>query len=182
MRRALPEKEEARRVRAAAFKFALSITQSTDKASEVVQEAFAKVLEETRPWDAGRVSFEDHVLGVVRSLLSNEHRSAAGRHARAAAEGFHDEVVGRRIPSLEEQLVEREEVVARDGAFESLLDRLALRVEHDDVLSAVLRCRRQGIEKPVAIAESLGVSADSVYRANEMLRSHLQRIVEADHG
>lgn len=177
----VPSREETRDACAAAFTFAFSITQSKQRAADVVQDAFEKSMT-TRPWDARRVSFEAHMLGVVRSLLSNEHRSAADRHQRAAAKGFHDEVVGRRTPSLEEQLVEREEVVERDAAAAGVLERLALSVAHDDVAPGVLRCRSEGIDKPAAIAEALGVNVGSVYRANEMLRYHLRRIREADHG
>src|SRR5579872_2677230 len=113
MHRATPTREPTREEYEGAYVEALSFatlrTKSKQKAWDVVQEAFTKGLT-TRPWDAGRVSFEVHMLGVVRSLLSHAHHSAAGRQERAAADAFHDEVVGRRTESLEVQLLQREEL------------------------------------------------------------------------
>ena|SRR5581483_10166998 len=102
MDRAEPTREEWQRARVAALSFAISRTKSRQKAADVVHDAYEKT-RTTRPWDAGRVSYEVHLVGVVRSLLSNERQSAASGHEEAAAEGFYD-VVGRRTESFEVQL------------------------------------------------------------------------------
>src|SRR5579863_3865053 len=108
MDRVTPTKEELRTAYVAALSFATSRTRSKQKAKDVVHDAYEKT-RKTRTWDAGRVSFEVHLVGVVRSLLSHEQETVAIGHEGAAADGFYDEVVGRRTESLEVELVERED-------------------------------------------------------------------------
>lgn len=179
MRRA-PSREELREARLAAVTYVQSLRYSRQKALDVVQDAFEKAMT-TRRWDADRVSFKDQVIGVVRSLLSHERDAATDRNEREAARGFHDEVVGRRAKSMEEDIVEREEWGERDDDFEGLYERLAARVASHELAPEVLRCRRGGVERPADIAEALGVTVDRVYRANETLKIHLLRIREEDH-
>ncbi len=181
MGRAKPSDEETQDAHAAALKLAISITHSKQKARDVVQDAYEKVLT-TRHWDEGRVAFEQHLCGVVRSLLSHEYHAAARRHERAVTEAFQDEVVGRRQESIEEQLVKHEAVLEREAAEASILERLKVSIAHHGVAPGVLRCHSEGIYKSAAIAQALGVSVDSVYRAQEVLQYHLRRIKEDDDG
>jgi DNA-directed RNA polymerase specialized sigma24 family protein len=180
MGRPEPSDQEKRSAYRAAVHLAESITHSNDRARDVVQEAFLRTLK-TRPWRAGEVTFEDHMLGVVRSLLNIEHRSVARRNEVLAANGFHREVVGHHTESAEADLLEREYWASRDAAAESLYEKVAAAVAHHAVAHAVLRCAFDGNHKAADIAERLGVPVEKVYRANEVIKDNLRRIREADH-
>src|SRR5581483_4152008 len=123
MGRPEPSDKEKRYAYRAAVQLAASITRSSDRARDVVQEAFLRTLT-TRPWRADDVTFEDHMLGIVRSLLNIEHRSAARRSEALAADGFHREVIGHHTGSAEDDLLEREYWALRDADSRTLYEKL----------------------------------------------------------
>jgi DNA-directed RNA polymerase specialized sigma24 family protein len=180
MGRPEPSDQEKRSAYRAAVQLADSITHSSDRARDVVQEAFLRTLS-TRPWRADDVTFEDHMLGIVRSLLNIEHRSAARRNASLAADGFHREVVGYRTESAEADHLEHEHWARRDADAASLYEKLAAAIAHHPVAPEVLRCVLDGNHKAADVAERLGVPVEKVYRANEVIKDNLRRIREDDH-
>jgi DNA-directed RNA polymerase specialized sigma24 family protein len=173
-----PSKEELREAYAAAMALAMAITRSKQRADEVVQDAFERLLT-TRRWDRGKGPLDVHMMGAVRSLLSNAHRSAVPRKEATAHEAFQDEAAGRRTESPEHQALEHAEAVERQASAASALDRLTERVSGDPVASGVLRCRAEGLQKAGDIAAALGVPVEQVYRANELLKLQLKKIREA---
>lgn len=172
--RTLPSKTEVRAAYEAALAFALRMTRSKDRAQEVVQEAFERVLT-TRPWKRN-VPFEVHLIGVVRSLLDTLFHSAASRHEAEAGEGFHREVVGRSTASAEERALEHAESEMRRETAARELELLAEQVADDPVAPGVLRCRGNGVTKAADIAKVLEVPVEQVYRANELVKGQLKKI------
>ncbi len=179
MNRTLPSIEETLRAYAAATRLAIAITRSEARARDVVQDAFERWLT-TRPWDADRVAFEEHMMGVVRSLLNNEHRSVARRREGSAHEAFYGNDAGRRTQSPEDAALQLAETNRADARAASQLERLTGSVAHQPLASAVLRCRTEGMHKAADIAAALEVRVEAVYRANEVLRAHLAKIREAE--
>lgn len=175
--RALPSRTEVRAAYEAALAYAIKLTRSRERAQELVQTAFDRVLS-TRTWDPAKLPFDVYVIGVVRSLLNIEHRSAAPRNEAAAGEGFHQEVVGRSTPSAEDKALEHAEAEMRRERAVRDLERLGQRVADHPVAPGVLRCRGDGIIKAADIARELGVSVEQVYRANELLKEQLKKIRE----
>jgi DNA-directed RNA polymerase specialized sigma24 family protein len=174
---ALPSKTEVRAAYEAALAYAIKMTRSRERAQEVVQDAFDRVLT-TRPWNPDKVPFEVHMIGIVRSLLDAVFHSAAARHEAQAAEGFHAEVVGRSSLSAEDRALAHAETEMRREAAARDLERLAQRVADHPVAPGVLRCRGDGITKAADIARELGVPVEQVYRANELLKEQLRKIRE----
>ena len=72
-------------VHAACWGWALACAgRDRDRASDVLQEAYARVLERRARWD-GRSSFKTWLFGVVRMIALEERRFAALRFLRARA-------------------------------------------------------------------------------------------------
>jgi len=173
-----PSKEEVREAYVAAMRLAMAITRSKQRAEEVLQDAFERQLT-TRRWDRCKGPYDAFMLGVVRSLLSNAHRSAVPRKEARAHEGFHDEVAGRKTESYEHQTIEHAEAAERQMDAATALERLTAAVAGNPVASGVLRSRAEGLHKAGDIAAALGVPVEQVYRANEFLKLQLKKIQEA---
>ncbi|HEY8088176.1 MAG TPA: hypothetical protein VIF09_10035 [Polyangiaceae bacterium] len=168
-------REELRDVYVAATRYAQSLLKSKARAEDVVQRAFEKLLT-TRRWNpAGGVPLLHHMLGVVKSMVSDAFKSKA--HERAdRAHGEFQRDVGEKERSPEEATLDRAETEGRQSDAESELDRLEASVSGHDLAPRVLRCRRDGKVKASDIARELDVPVAQVYRANEMLKDHLRKI------
>jgi DNA-directed RNA polymerase specialized sigma24 family protein len=175
--RALPSKTEVRAAYEAALTFAIKVTRSRERGQELVQAAFERMLT-TRAWDPGKVPFDVHMIGIVRSLLYIEHHSAQPRNEQHAGEGFHQEVVGRSTASAEDRALEHAEAEMRREMAARQLEQLAERVADHPVAPGVLRCRTEGVTRAADIATHLGVPVEQVYRANELLKEQLKKIRE----
>ena len=81
-------KEQQRELYELVLTAAHRATKSREKAREITQEAFVRVMT-TRPWDASKEpSLERHMLGIVKSVLSHERTSKRSDYeSRAADEG-----------------------------------------------------------------------------------------------
>jgi RNA polymerase sigma factor (sigma-70 family) len=170
-------REQVRHLYALVTEVASKIAKSRGGAEELVQQTFEKLMT-TRRWDQSK-PLEAHVIGVMRSLVSNQLRSekqrddGKARRRDLAHEGFHREVSGEHTASPEERTIERAEQEARDGNAEQELGELEASVADHPLAPRVLQCRIDGLRKAAEIAAKLGVSVDAVYRANEVLRRHL---------
>ena len=173
-----PSKEEVRDAVDAAMAVALAITQSRQRAEDVVQDAFERALT-TRHWDRSKGPFDRYMAGVVRSLLNIAFHSAGPEREAKAHEGFYDEVAGRWTESAEVKTLEYAEAEERDARAVEDLERLRASVAEHPVAPEVLKCRERGIDKAAQIARELEVPVQKVYRANELLKEHLGKIWEA---
>jgi DNA-directed RNA polymerase specialized sigma24 family protein len=173
-----PSKEELRDAYEAAMGLAMAITRSKQRAEEVVQDAFERLLT-TRRWDRSKGPLDAHMLGAVRSLLSNAQRSAVPRKEATAHAAFHDQVAGRRTESYEHQTLEHAEAAERQESAATEVERLMAMAAEDPVALGVLRSRAEGLRKAGDIAAKLGVPVEQVYRANEFLKLQLKKIREA---
>jgi DNA-directed RNA polymerase specialized sigma24 family protein len=172
----VPTREEVRDAIKAATAAALAITKSRQLADELVQDAFERVLT-TRPWSRDKGPFDRHLVGAVSSLASHGWASKRPEQDLRAHEGFQQEVVGLTAPSPETKTLERAEEEDAQARAEAELDALEASVAGNDAAVAVLRCRREhALTKAADIAAKLGMPQPQVYRANELLRDHLQRL------
>jgi RNA polymerase sigma factor (sigma-70 family) len=159
---------------------ARKIAKSAGGADELVQQTFEKLMT-TRRWD-GQKPLEAHVIGVMKSLVSNQRRSekrrddGKPRRRDLAHEDFQREVSGEHTASPEERTLEHAEQESRDEEAEQELDELVASVAAHPLAPRVLQCRIDGLRKPREIAAKLGVSVDAVYRANDVLRRHLHAL------
>jgi DNA-directed RNA polymerase specialized sigma24 family protein len=171
-------KQDLRDAYRAALALAMKITRSKARADDVVQDAMERLLT-TRTWDPTKGPLEEHVVGIVRSLLNIAHRSAAPRREAQAHEGFHAEVVGRQTESAEHRTLEHVEAETRQQDAAGVLERLTAQVAEHPVALGVLRCRADGLERARDMAATLGVPVEEIYRANELLKYHLKLYREA---
>ena len=171
-------KQDLRDAYKAALALAMKLTRSKARADDVVQDAMERLLT-TRPWDPSKGPLDEHVVGIVRSLLNIAHRSAAPRREARAHEGFHAEVVGRQTESPGHGTLEHAESDARQKDAGTILEKLTSQVAGHPVALGVLRCREDGIERARDMAAALRVPVEEIYRANELLKYHLKLIREA---
>jgi DNA-directed RNA polymerase specialized sigma24 family protein len=153
---------------------ALAITRSKPRSDELVQTTFERLLT-TRSWD-GMKPIEVHVIGIVRSLISNQHKSKTSKRSAEAHEGFHREVIGTDSPSPEDKTLEDAADAKRQSDASTELEELSTRVSAHPLAQRVLQRRIEGLSKAADIAHALGVSVDEVYRANDVLRRNLRAL------
>jgi DNA-directed RNA polymerase specialized sigma24 family protein len=134
----------------------------------------------TRRWD-GKKPIEAHVVGIVKSVLSNQYKSKKAERSAEAHDGFHRELVGQHSPSPEDRTLENAADEERQERAASELDALAAKVAGHPLAPRALQKRVEGLRKPADIARALGVSAGEVYRANDVLRRNL-RALRKDQG
>jgi hypothetical protein len=174
---ALPPGELAEAFEAALL-FAARRLKSLPRARVLVSDVYTK-LTRTRRWDPARGPLLRHVLGAVRSELSNQNTSKAPERESEAAEGFHREVRPDRVESPEELQLDHGEAARRRERAARELEQLAERVANLPVASAILRLQAdEGMHKPAELAAALNVPQREIYRALEMLRYHLKKIRE----
>jgi DNA-directed RNA polymerase specialized sigma24 family protein len=162
-----------------AYSVAMAITKSKARSDDIVQTTFERLMT-TRRWD-GKKPIEAHVVGIVKSLVSNQHQGSKSERKAEAHDGFHREVVGQNSPSPEERTIEKAMDEARQTSAAGELEQLAAKVAAHPLAPRVLQKRADGLSKPADIARALGVSVDDVYRANDVLRRNL-RSIRKDEG
>jgi DNA-directed RNA polymerase specialized sigma24 family protein len=142
--------------------------------SDLIQEAFTRVLDGTRLWDRERVSFTDFLVGAIYSIASEwaghrkrnkespEYASLESTLLRVGEDGKpvspFDQV---REPSLsiEEEIVDAEAEAENRG----VLEKIEAAFEKDEKASIVLMGFQDGMDGP-AIRAEFGIS-DKEYRA-----------------
>jgi DNA-directed RNA polymerase specialized sigma24 family protein len=157
-----------------AYSVALAITKSKPRSDDLVQTTFERLLT-TRSWD-GMKPIEVHVIGIVKSLISNQHKSKTSKRSAEAHEGFHREVIGTDSPSPEDKTIEYAADAKRQSDASTELEELSTRVSAHPLAQRVLQRRIEGLSKAADIAHALGVSVDEVYRANDVLRRNLRAL------
>jgi RNA polymerase sigma-70 factor (ECF subfamily) len=140
---------------------------SLDDVDDLAQEVFLAAYRSLPTFRRGD-DFGAWLRGVARNKLYNHWRAAARRDAAMAA--FREEVA-----RAAESDLERAAAADRAEAIEALL-RCVSRLP--EKLRRVVRAGLDG-DKPAALAEALGTSVGAVYnlhyRANQLLRSCLQK-------
>jgi DNA-directed RNA polymerase specialized sigma24 family protein len=181
---ALPElanvtKEEFRDLYEATWAFARRIARSNDLADELTQTAFALLLT-TRRWNPhGEVPLAKHLMGTVKSTLSNRRTSKKPeREAEAAEEVTRD--VGETTASPERMHLDRNEAAREEAKATRTLDTLRARLAGKPIALARLDLVARGIDKPSEQAHVLKVSVEEIYRAREATQYHLSRIYAAE--
>jgi hypothetical protein len=170
--------EQWRDIDATVTIYARRVTQGAHAlASDLVQEAYARLLT-TRPWNpVTQPRLEFHLMGVVRSLLGDHYRQArresVARVARrppggAPGEESDDEAL-EEVPasSPEKKMLDRAQAEARetrdDRRFRELHERLAAR--GCELELQLLELTLEGVDGASEQAERLGRPVTEVYRA-----------------
>jgi DNA-directed RNA polymerase specialized sigma24 family protein len=169
-------KTEMRDAYQAVAQLAFRITRSTSRTDELVQTTFERLLT-TRRWDPEGGPLLHHLMGVVKSLLSISYKSKAKKHDEIAHDGFHREVVGESAGSVEDAIIEHADREAEHAGAAAELDELVARVARHPDATRVLRLKIDtGIDDAAEIAVELDLPVTRVYRINEVLKYHLERI------
>jgi len=162
--------------------FASRLTRSEERAEELTQEAFLRLLT-TRRWDPKKQpSLERHLFGIVKSL-----RWAGGKATirKYEEEAGHEQALlsGGAAPSAETTSIdhakrEREKSIAaqRAGALRAKL------AGHDLELSICDLMADDDVAKRSHLAQRLGRSAGEVDKALRRIRRYMNSIVAADGG
>jgi DNA-directed RNA polymerase specialized sigma24 family protein len=167
-------KDEFRAIWRSATQVALRITKSKSRADELMSDVYEKLVT-TRPWN-GAEPLEEHLIGMMKSLLYIQRHSKKGSRENAAHEGYQREVRPEREPSVEEATIEAGDADDRQAQAARELEELQRRASKHPVMSGVLRCMAEGTHKPADIALALKVPVQQVYRARELLKDHLERM------
>jgi DNA-directed RNA polymerase specialized sigma24 family protein len=173
-----PTQREVREAYEAAMSVAVVITRSRDCAEDYVQQAFEAVYSGTRPWfrDKG-ASFDEHLMGAVRSIISNSRVARREERDARAHEKFQEDV-GMQGVSPEGRILEHAEDEGGKAQAVNELDELDASLGDNADARAVLKCRRESEEalKAGEIARRIGMPVGRVYRANELIREHLEKV------
>jgi DNA-directed RNA polymerase specialized sigma24 family protein len=174
-------KEEFRALYEATWGYARGIARSNDLADELTQTAFALLLT-TRRWDPhGKVPLTRHMMGIVKSTLSNRRTSKKPEHEAEAAEGLARDV-GDTTASPEHAHLDRNDAAREQTKATRTLDALRARLAGQKTALDRLDLVGQGIDKPAQQASILKVSVEEIYRAREATQYHLKRILAATDG
>jgi DNA-directed RNA polymerase specialized sigma24 family protein len=172
-----PSQLEVREAYEAGMAVAVAITRSRALAEDFVQQAFEAVYGGARPWSRDRGAFAKHVMGAVRSIISNTRVAKREERDSRAHQKFQYEV-GTRGMTAEERILEHAEDEGAQAEAEKELDEVDASLGDNADARAVLRCRRESEEplKAGEIARRLEMPVARVYRANELIRDHLEKL------
>jgi DNA-directed RNA polymerase specialized sigma24 family protein len=171
---------ELREILRAARAYALTKTKSRVGADMLVSDVLMKLMT-TRRWDPTRAPLQKYFLFVIKSEFSNQITSAAPERENSAHEGFHREVRPDHSPSAEDGILDHGEQKERHDQSRIELDALKARIARHPLMPRVLECRGEGMT-PGETARLLQVPERDVYAAIKLLKHHLSRIRESDHG
>jgi DNA-directed RNA polymerase specialized sigma24 family protein len=171
---------ELREILRAARAYAFTKTKSRTGADVLVSDVFMKLMT-TRRWDPTRAPLQKYFLFVIKSEFSNQVTSAAPDRENSAHEGFHREVRPDHSPSAEDGILDHGEQKERHDQSRTELDALKARIARHPLMPRVLECRGEGMT-PGETARFLQVPERDVYAAIKLLKHHLNRIRETDHG
>ena len=174
---------EARRVLyVAVLAFAYRITgKSEERAYELTQEAFFRLMT-TRLWDPNtQPSLERHMFGIVKSLLSAEHKSKRAEHDEKAGRE-HALLAGGPTASAETMSLDR---ARRQRAQETAAQHIAaLRAKlagHDLELS-ICELMADDVTKPADLVKRLNRTRAEVDAALRRIRRFMNSILAAERG
>ena len=158
---------------------------SEERIQKIVHDTYYKLLT-TRRWDPAKGKVTTWFLGAIRSeishLITGDKKES---REQAAGEGFYREEQRPYIPSVEQDLVERDE--QRERADASRKDaasdaaELHARIAEHPLTPKVLECVGEGLE-PAETAARLKVPVAQVYAAIKLIKYHLARIREKRRG
>jgi DNA-directed RNA polymerase specialized sigma24 family protein len=167
-------KDEFRAIWRSATQVALRFTKSKLRADELMSDVYEKLVTK-RLW-SGKEPLEEHLIGIMKSLLYIQRRSKKGEREVEAQKGFQREVRPEVVASVEEAAIETGDAAEREADATRELEELQRRAAKHPVMSGVLRCKAAGTHKAADIAVALNVPVQQVYRAIELLKDHMQRM------
>ncbi len=174
--------DKRRELRELVLLVAYRATRSTSAAADLTQEAFLR-LDTTRPWDPSRpTSLEQHMIGIVRSLVSHQRASDTTRREFELQAGTEMAYLSDAGRSTEALWLERAE---RDGLEARATKRLAalrVRVAAFELDLRILDLMAEDVTKRAELALGTGRSLDEVKTALARIRRHMRSILAAERG
>jgi hypothetical protein len=137
-------------------------------AEETVQDAIRLFLKAGGQADpANPKALLDALGSNINGIAVNRRRKKADRAVRLTVEG--EAVEPREPPNPEDRIVDAE--IARK-AISSLLER----IEHEELVTAVVMQTIDGVEEPAAQAQALGRDVRDIYKARRRLKAHVEAV------
>ena len=174
--------DERRELYDAVFVVALRLTRCPTMADDLTQEAFLR-LDTTRPWDPrGRTSLEQHMFGILKSVLSHERASDAARKERERKTeidrlALSDAGHSTEVLSLDRARREKEQSLAtrRVAALRASLAAFDLDLR-------IVALMSEGVTKRAHLVERTRGSLDDVKTALARIRRNMEDILAAERG
>jgi DNA-directed RNA polymerase specialized sigma24 family protein len=175
-------KEERRELYERILVAACRLTRSRSAAEDLTQEAFLR-LDTTRPWDPSRpTTFERHVFGILKSLLSQERASDPKRRELHRQAGTEQAALSNKGHSPETISLDQAE---RDGAEALATKRVALlraKVADFELDLVILDLMSEDVTKRADLVRRTSRSPDQVKTSLARIRRHMDSILAAERG
>ncbi|WNG20406.1 hypothetical protein [Cystobacter fuscus] len=146
-----------------------------ERAEEYVHEAIKLTLDESRAWNPDKVPLGLHLCGVVRSLISNEIRSAA---ARLREEGAWEETAEARADMSVPRPITPEEFYLSKETCEVIENDAYQAADKDEELMKVVEAVVDGAFDIDMIAKATGLPSKSIYSAKDKLKKRRNSILK----
>jgi DNA-directed RNA polymerase specialized sigma24 family protein len=170
--------KEWQELRQVVVTYALRLTRNPDRADDLTQEAFKRLVT-TRPWNpATQSSLAKHLMTTVKSLLSHERESKQSEYEEKAVIEQRT-IDGDATKSAEQMSLDRSESTrSQSSAADQLTDLREALVGHGLELQ-LIDLTDQGIDDRQEQARITGAKIQEVYDAWRRIRRTLRRLLAA---
>jgi DNA-directed RNA polymerase specialized sigma24 family protein len=158
------------------------ITRSRTAAESLTQEAFAR-LDTTRRWNpGGATSLQQHMYGILKSLLSHERRSDSKRGEAEQKFGIEEAALSDAGRSAETMSLDRADRKASEALATERVAKLRARLAGFPLDLLILDLMTDEVTKRADLAQRTGRSPDEVKTALARIRRHMESIRAAERG
>lgn len=163
---------------------------------DLIQEAFARILDGTRRWHKDRVSFPQCLIGVIRSIASEwaGHRKRNKEHPEYASVESDlletDEEGKTKSPfdglkskalNVEEEMIETDVTAEQEAEHRVLADKIEATFADDERASIILMGFQDGMDGP-AIRATFDFSEKEFRTTTRRIQRRVEKIMDGHHG